>query len=65
MDRVLTVSGVAEVLDCHIDTVRNLNRRGILKARRNCHGWRVFRLEDVLTVKRERAKLREENEMRA
>jgi len=55
---ILTVSQVAKELGCHSETVRRLERRGILKAKRNYRNFRVFELADVLKVKEERETLR-------
>lgn len=58
MTHVLTVAKAAEVLNCHPETIRRLNRRGILKAWRDYRGFRIFNLEEVLKVKKERERLR-------
>jgi len=58
----LTVSEVAKELDCHPETVRRLERRGILRAKRNYRNFRVFELADILKVKSERETLRNGNE---
>jgi DNA-binding transcriptional MerR regulator len=54
----LTVSKAAKELKCHPETVRRLERRGVLKAKRDYRNFRVFDLGDVLKVKAERKKLR-------
>lgn len=53
----LTVSKAAKELGCHPETIRRLERRGILKAKRNYRNFRVFELADVLKVKSERERL--------
>jgi DNA-binding transcriptional MerR regulator len=54
----ITVSKAAEKLGCHPETVRRLERRGILKAKRDYRNFRVFDLADVMRIKREREVLR-------
>ena len=56
----LKVAQAAEVLEVHPITVRRLDQKGILKSRRNYLGHRVFRLDDVLKLKRERETLQED-----
>ncbi|MBW1894416.1 MAG: MerR family transcriptional regulator [Deltaproteobacteria bacterium] len=57
MDK-LAVSEVAKKLGCHPETVRRLERRGVLKAKRDYRNSRVFDLAEVLKVKAEREALR-------
>jgi len=56
----IRVAQTAEVLEVHPITVRRLDQKGILKSRRNYLGHRVFRLADVLKVKRDRQPLQED-----
>lgn len=56
--QTLKVSQVAKELDCHPETVRRLERRGVLKAKRDYRNFRVFDLGEVLKVKAEREILR-------
>ena len=53
----ITVIKAAEVIGCHPETVRRLNRRGVLKAKRDYRGFRIFNLEDLIKIKKEREKL--------
>lgn len=55
----LGVKRAAEVLECSSETIRRLDRRGILKARRNFLGHRVFELDTLLKIKAEREELRD------
>jgi len=50
----------AAFLGCHPNTLRNLDRVGVIKARRNYLGYRIFRLVDLLKLKEERQQLIEE-----
>ena len=59
-----TVSKAAKELGCHPETVRRLEKRGILKAKRNYRNFRVFELADILKVKSEREKLRNANKQK-
>lgn len=54
----LLVSRAAQVLNVHPETIRRLERQGVLKAKRDYRGFRVFNLDEVLRVKEERAKLK-------
>ncbi len=56
--QILTVSKAAKELGCHPETVRRLERRGVLKAKRDYRNFRVFDLAEVLKVKAERETLR-------
>lgn len=47
MDRLLTCADVAKLLGVVPDTVRDLERRGRLKATRTAGGIRLFREADV------------------
>ena len=53
---LITVSEVARVLRVSEQTVRNLERRGILQASRLSNGTRVFERKDVETLKTHREK---------
>ncbi len=59
-----TVSKAAKELGCHPETVRRLEKRGILKAKRNYQNFRVFELADILKVKSERETLRNANKQK-
>jgi len=54
----LKVSQAAKELGCHPETVRRLERRGVLKAKRDYRNFRVFDLDEVLKVKVEREALK-------
>ena len=58
MQELLTVSKAAEILSCHPETVRRLNRKGILPAYRDYRGFRIFEREKVMEVKKERKRLK-------
>ena len=58
----LKVSQAAKELGCHPETVRRLERRGVLKAKRDYRNFRVFDLGEVLKVKVEREALRNTDE---
>jgi DNA (cytosine-5)-methyltransferase 1 len=55
----LKVKETAELLKCSSETVRRLNRKGILKAHRDFLGHRVFDLDEVLKLKAQREELRD------
>jgi DNA-binding transcriptional MerR regulator len=57
---LLLVSDVARALGCGVDQVRNLERRGKLRASRTPNGTRLFAPEDVarLIVERPATKAR-------
>ncbi len=48
----LLVHEVAERVGIHVETVRRLERRGVIRASRDCNGWRRFEPEVVETLKR-------------
>ena len=54
----LTVSKAAEIINCHPETIRRLDRRGVIKAKRDYKGHRVFNLNELLRLKKEREKLK-------
>jgi len=53
----LTVTKAAKIVNCHPETLRRLERRGLLKAQRDYRGFRIFDLNDLLKLKREREKI--------
>ena len=53
----LTVSKAAGILGCHPETLRRLERRGEIKAKRDYRGFRFFNLGDLLSLKKKREKL--------
>lgn len=56
---LFTVSQAAKVLACHPDTIRRLDRKGIIKAKRDYRGYRIFKKEEIYRLKDEREKLRD------
>ena len=50
-DAKLTVAQVAEIADCHRNTVLQYERRGFLKSFRDCNDWRRFTSEDARKLK--------------
>jgi DNA-binding transcriptional MerR regulator len=58
MGSQLHISMAAQVIPCHPDTLRNLERKGLIRAKRDYRGFRVFDLEDLLKLKKERQELR-------
>ena len=54
---LITVSKAAEILNCHPETVRRLERRGLLIAKRDYRRFRIFDINDVLQLKKERERL--------
>jgi DNA-binding transcriptional MerR regulator len=57
MRKNLLVSQAAEIMNCHPETIRRLNRRGVLKAKRDYRGFRIFNLEEILKIKKQREQL--------
>jgi DNA-binding transcriptional MerR regulator len=57
MGEQLSVSKTAEVLGCHPETVRRLERRGLIKAKRNFLNHRIFDSEEVRELKEKRERL--------
>ena len=55
MEAKLLVSDAAKVIPCHPDTLRRLERKGQIKAVRDYRGFRMFRLEDLLKLREQRA----------
>ncbi len=50
----------AEFVGCHANTLRRLDKVGIIKARRDYRGHRVFLIQDLLKLKADRQQLKEE-----
>jgi excisionase family DNA binding protein len=55
MNRFFLVSEAARELRCSAETVRELEKRGELKADRTPGGVRIFTADDVRRLKEERA----------
>jgi len=56
----LHTAKAAAIVGLHPETVRRLNKRGLLRAMRDWRGHRVFFMEDLLKFKAERKELRKE-----
>jgi len=52
MKSQLTIGDVLKELGVTHFTLRDWDRRGILPAKRNEFGWRIYDLRDVLRIKR-------------
>jgi DNA-binding transcriptional MerR regulator len=53
----MTIAKAAKIAGCHPETLRRLERRGLLKAKRDYRGFRIFDLNDLLKLKKEREKI--------
>lgn len=58
---LLLVHEVAEILNCHVNTVRNLEKNGKLSSYRDYRGYRLFDRKDVELLKKRRQRIRESN----
>jgi len=47
----LTISQVAEICNCHINTVKNYTERGYIQAFRDNNNFRRYSLADALRLK--------------
>ncbi len=56
---MLLVSEAAQLLKAHPESVRRWERRGLLRAKRDYRGFRVFHLSEVLRLKERREQLTE------
>lgn len=56
------ISDAAKTLECCHETVRRLDRRGILHAKRDYRGFRVFNADEVFALKEKRSELRKKEE---
>ena len=50
----------AELVGCHANTLRRLDKVGIIKAHRDYRGHRIFLLQDLLKLKANRHELKDE-----
>jgi DNA-binding transcriptional MerR regulator len=57
MERI-TISRAAQIVNCHPETIRRLDRRGIIKVKRDYRGHRIFTRNELLKLKKERERLR-------
>jgi len=53
----ITIAKAAEIVNCHPETIRRLDRKGVIKAKRDYRGFRVFNIEELLKLKKERERL--------
>jgi DNA-binding transcriptional MerR regulator len=51
-DRNLRVCHVAEIANCHVNTVRAYERKGYIKAMRDNNNFRWFTLQDAIKLKK-------------
>jgi excisionase family DNA binding protein len=54
---LLTVKQASKILGVHENSIRNFDRRGILRSYRDHRRYRLFELEDVLKLKEKRDRL--------
>jgi DNA-binding transcriptional MerR regulator len=54
---LLTVKQVSKILGVHENSVRNFDRRGLIKSYRDHRDYRLFDLQDVLKLKDNREML--------
>jgi DNA-binding transcriptional MerR regulator len=54
MSAQLLISDAAKVISCHPDTLRRLEKKGLIKAVRDYRGFRVFKLADLLKLREQR-----------
>ncbi len=47
----LLVGQVASIVECHPNTVRNAERRGLIHPQRDLNGYRRYTIEDALKLK--------------
>lgn len=59
MEEMLTVGQAAKLLGCHPETVRRLDRKNVLRAKRDYRGYRVFNKEGIFRLKKDRERLRD------
>ena len=59
MENLLHTAKAAAFVGLHPETLRRLNNRGLLRAKRDWRGHRVFCLQDLLRLKSEREQLKE------
>ena len=62
MDNLLHTAKAAALVGLHPETLRRLNNRGLLPAKRDWRGHRVFCVVDLLRLKSEREQLRGDSE---
>ena len=50
-EKNLMISGVARIADCHINTVRNYEKRGYIKSVRDNNNFRRYSRQDAIKLK--------------
>ncbi len=60
MEECLHIARAAALVGLHPETLRRLNKRGLLPAKRDWRGFRVFLIDDLQRLKAQRARLRED-----
>ena len=58
METKLLVAKAAKLIDVHPETLRRLERKGKIAAKRDCRGFRIFNLEELLKFKEARGELK-------
>jgi DNA-binding transcriptional MerR regulator len=58
MKKLLRITEAADLLKCHPETLRRLDRKGLIKSQRNYLGHRVFKHSDIIQLKQKREALR-------
>jgi len=51
-EKNLMISGVARIAGCHINTVRNYERRGYIKSVRDNNNFRRYSRQDAMKLKK-------------
>ncbi len=51
-ERSLTINEVAKIADCHINTVKNYEKRGYIKPLRDNNNFRRYSRQDALKLKK-------------
>jgi DNA (cytosine-5)-methyltransferase 1 len=59
MEKGILISEAARVLEAHPETIRRWERRGLLRAKRDYRGFRVFDPEEVSLLKKRKQELTE------
>lgn len=58
MSELIRIAKAAQIVNCHPETIRRLDRKGVIKAKRDYLNFRVFTMDELLKLKKEREKLR-------
>ncbi len=51
MNGDLRISEAAKLISVHVNTLRNFERRGLIKPLRDHNGWRRYSVEETLKIK--------------